>query len=168
MDGLRDKRVAVKLLAQERIAVEVQTADGREFVRVVVLVEPGDVTADGEGVALGENLGIRAVKGIGRITPRVLVLQCEMVEGIRVVAAKPIAPVVHRAPILRLALLAVEPARIRVEAEVMAAQAQGVRALDRGDFPGTVAVRAVHPVVQAPPEPVHAVLLVSLAETRQR
>src|SRR5690349_8274244 len=93
-----------------------------------------------------------------------MVFQHKLIHRIGVVAPKPVSPVVHGVAILRLAGFGLDQALIRANAEIAAADVDRLPGLEGADGAAAVAVGAVDPVVQAPEQPIGAVLLVSFAK----
>src|SRR5687767_3286844 len=107
-----------------------------------------------------------------------MILERVVPHRVAVVAAEPVAPVVPLAAELRLARLSVNLARVGANPQVAAVDVDlgsyslslweraGVRVQrrQRPDHPPAVAIPDIQPIIEPPPQAVHAVLLVPFAE----
>src|SRR5690606_9208845 len=111
MHRLANEGVSLRSEVQQIVAIDGRSAGGREAVGGVQIVKAGQRLADGTDLrrALRERSCPRRRRP-PRIAPEILVRQGIMPEGIRVVAAEPVSPVVAIAAVLRAAGLRVEAA----------------------------------------------------------
>src|SRR5262249_25621439 len=95
------------------------------------------------------------------IAANVLVGQDVVIQRIAVVVAKPIAPIVAAAAILRYPGLCIDQALVGSNAQIAAAEIDRLTRLDRLYPAAALSIGAVDPIVQAPYQAVDAMLLVA-------
>src|SRR5260370_35864775 len=97
-----------------------------------------------------------------RIAAQIVILQDEMIHGIAIVAAEPVAPIVATLAVLSLARLRLEGAVIGPKAKIATADANHLTSLGGFDLAAAAAVGSVTPVVQSPDDTVQAMLRLAL------
>ena len=168
VDGLANKDIAVVLLAEEGVSVEVWAADGGEAVGSVGLVETFLSLADWVDWGCTGNPGYCDCSFGGLdmgVTGEEFVVERVVPEGIGIVAAEPVAPVIPEAAVLGLAGQKFVFVGEWVDAEIVPAYVQDFPCSGRTNFSSSVAVGNVEPVVQAPGKAIYTVLLVGAGES---
>ena len=126
VDRFADKRIAVKIGAQQIIAIDGQAAGRSRAPGRVGIVEPFQYPAGGKElirIGIGWHEDPRGRRREERIAAKSLIGQGIMPEQRAVVAPEPVAPVVARAPLLREARGRLEVASVGVHPEIAAADA---------------------------------------------
>src|SRR5262245_29951838 len=104
------------------------------------------------------------------IASHVVVRQYELIHRIRIVAAKPVIPVIARAAKLCLAGGTIDQAFVGANTKVAAANVYRLKiGLERRtDSTAAIPVCSVDPAIEPPTETIQTVLLITLGETREK
>ena len=162
-----DKDIPRHLGPEQIVAVDRRAARRREMVETVRVVKPR------EGLAHREHPRRPRARPHGhdrvwrhqvRISPQVTFFERIVPERVRIVAAKPVPPVVAAAPKLRVPHQQLDLARIRRDTKIPPAHVHGPLGFRRGDLSAALPIRQMHPTVERPLEAVREMLLVAFGE----
>ena len=163
MHRLTHKTVADERRPKQIIAINNDAVGGCKMIGSPWIIKSRKRPADGVNRRCSGRVGhLRSRIGRREIfVPReVMIDQHILVHRIGIVAAEPVAPVVHRVAILALASLGFDEPFIRANSEIAPADAQWLTALEGDNVAAAVSVGAVDPVIQAPEQTVNAMLLI--------
>ena len=168
---LTDEGVAVKSLAQQRVAIQAQAAAGGHAVNVARVIETLERSADREhpvGIGVSGRGHARAGRRKVGVASHVMVGQRIVPQQCPVVAAEPVAPVVAHAAVLRQPGQRLKGAGVGVQPEIPPANVHQFAPGEAGDAAADQSVRAMHPAVEAVGEAIHPRLIVGGGETRKQ
>ncbi len=168
VEGLAGEGVCFAVVEEHLIAIHLDAAGAGEASGLIKAVEALFHAAGGiHGRIAREELMDRVRRDDVRIAAQVVILQDVVPERKTVLHAEPVAPVIAGATELRGAGLRIKLARVRLEAEIAAAEVDllaGELALDLRALVVAAVMRArgaIHPAVHAPTQAVHAELLIA-------
>ena len=169
--GLADKNIPGHVRPEQVIAINRRTARRRKVVESVRIIKPRKGRARRKHprrTRVPTHCHDRIRWYQVRIPPQVTLLERVVPKGVRVIATKPISPVVAAPAILRIADEQLDAAFIRLDAEIPPPHVHRALGFGRGDFPAALPVRQMHPTVERPFQTVREMLLVARRQTAKQ
>ena len=169
--GLADENIPGHVRPEQVVAINRRTARRREVVESVRIIKPRKGRARRKHPRRPRTRSHRhdRIRWYQvRIPPQVTVLERVVPEGVRIIATKPIPPVVAAPAILRIAHQYLDSACIRLDAEIPPPHVHGELGFGRGDFPAALPVRQMDPTVERPFQTVREMLLVPRGQTAKQ